>query len=307
VETTRSAGTSLEPLLRVLDTANVLTTQNSPDFEQLGSPNLIHDYTKSVSKIYHEFAVCTISVMQSLDVLSASRCHTKIAEFLPSWVPDWSETGSVALVRQLSSRFQATKKSKHNARFLTRQTIFVVEGEILDEIAKVRDQCWNTHTRRSTSHLPKALWYIYDSIMTMAYYQKVLAGWERFAHESQSRIYITGEDSSTVHAQTQTASHKLGQDIIAAHGRWQQDNGAMRLLTQLNLDSWAALVQLTAVLHLSSALFHNANLGIGYVLRIAQLSPPSSLPLLRQSKRDASGHHKMDKQKTWPLGATLTR
>jgi hypothetical protein len=54
--------------------------------------------------------------------------HTKIAEGLPSWVPNWSEAGSVALVGQLSSDFLATKDSKHHARFLAGQTVLLVEG-----------------------------------------------------------------------------------------------------------------------------------------------------------------------------------
>jgi hypothetical protein len=75
--------------------------------------------------------------MQSLDILSTPRCHTQIAEGLPSWVPEWSEAGGVALVGQLSSRFQATKTSKYHARFLARQTILVVDGEI-DKIVNTR-------------------------------------------------------------------------------------------------------------------------------------------------------------------------
>jgi hypothetical protein len=54
--------------------------------------------------------------------------------------------------------------------------------------------------------------------MATAYYQKVLAEWEYLAHESKSRMYITGEDISTVYARRhhccirQMATGQLGNE-----------------------------------------------------------------------------------------------
>jgi hypothetical protein len=338
-------------VLRVLDTANVLTTSNSLDFERLGSPNLINDarsgyrgtlnvsnaslpkpllsdeaspdvsvitkflgalgfslwfrrwsatdprdklfairgltertvhpmrlevdYTKTVSKVYHEFAVGMVSTMQSLDILSTPRAHTRIADGLPSWVPDWSEAGSVALVGQLSSRFRATKDTKYHPRFLAEQTVLIVEGEIVDEIWEIGLPLDPSHKALDQSS-SKGLRYLYDSIVVTAYYQKILADWERLAGLSELEDYITREDINTVYKQTLTAAYRRRQDTIAAYNRWQQDSWPMRLLAWLNFDGNATLVLLTAALHLFLSPIRATNFRPQDALGWIQLSQRSS-------------------------------
>ena len=233
------------------------------------------DYTKSVSKVYHEFAVGMISTMQSLDILSTPRAHTRIADGLPSWVPDWSEAGSVALVGQLSSRSRATKDTKYRPRFLAEQTLLVVEGEIVDEIWDIGLTLDYFHKALDQSS-SKGLGYVYDSIVVTAYYQKILADWERLAGLPELEDYITGEDINTVYKQTLTATHRRGQDTIAAYNRWQRDSWPMRLLAWSNFESNATLILLTAALHLFLSVIHATNFRPQNVLEWIQLSQRSS-------------------------------
>ena len=52
------------------------------------------DYTRDVSEVYHEFAILMLRRTQALDILSTPRSATQSARGLPSWVPDWSDSGN---------------------------------------------------------------------------------------------------------------------------------------------------------------------------------------------------------------------
>lgn len=224
--------------------------------EKIAHPvQLAVDYEMSVAETYHQFAVHMLRATQTLDILSTTRSDSEIAKGLPSWVPDWSECSSsdVALIGQIASRFRAARESKYSAKFLDQQTVLIIESEVIDKISEVglalghRQMALDQTTSTSLS-------YVYEHLKATAYYQEILASWERVGQQGDPGRYITGEDSRSVYKKTLTTTYGRSNTAIAGYDSWQRANWPMRLLAHWKLENRPVLVKVAAVLHFFSCL-----------------------------------------------------
>src|SRR3984957_20496097 len=222
--------------------------------EKIGHPvQLVVDYKMSVADTYHQFTIHMLRATQTLDILSTTRSDSEIAKGLPSWVSDWSESSNsdVALIGQISSHFRATRESKYSAKFLHQQTILVIESEVIDKISEVGLALGH---RQMTLNLTAStsLSYMCEHLEVTAYYQEILASWERVGQQDDLERYITGEDSKSVYRETLTATYERGSAAIAGYDSWQRANWPMRLLARWKPENRPVLVKVAAVLHFFS-------------------------------------------------------
>jgi Heterokaryon incompatibility protein (HET) len=222
--------------------------------EKIAHPvQLAVDYKMSVAETYHQFAVHMLRTTQTLDILSTTRSDSDIAKGLPSWVADWSESSnsSVALIGQIASRFRATRESNYSAKFLDQQAVLVIEGEVIDKISEVGlvlgHQEMKLDRTASTS-----LSYMYEHLEVTAYYQEILASWERVGQQDDPERYVTGEDGRSVYRETLTATYGRSSAAIAGYDSWQRANWPMRLLARWKPENRPVLVKVAAVGHFFS-------------------------------------------------------
>ena len=94
------------------------------------------DYESSVEEVYRRFVVWEIKKNHSLRSLSCASDRSKSVYLLPSWVPDFSQLQNTTNLMRFEKRvnFNATKKSKPQARFSDQGDVLYLGGQAVDSI-----------------------------------------------------------------------------------------------------------------------------------------------------------------------------
>jgi hypothetical protein len=100
------------------------------DRDELG---IIVDYSKSVEEIYIDTAYRILKHSSSLDLLTAVKADKKLQ--LPSWVPDWSATGSMWREIGRDPQFNASGCLTSEPCFNEERTQISLKGTVIDEIS----------------------------------------------------------------------------------------------------------------------------------------------------------------------------
>lgn len=102
------------------------------DGDELG---VIVDYSKSVEEIYIDIAYRILKHGSSLDLFTAVKADKKLQ--LPSWVPDWSATGSMWREIGRDLQFNASGGLTSQPCFNEELTQVSLKGTVIDEISFV--------------------------------------------------------------------------------------------------------------------------------------------------------------------------
>ena len=213
------------------------------------------NYQKDVADAYQQFTIKLLRDTHNLDILSITRRTSESLLDLPSWVADWSDSDAsdVALIGQIASRFRATGNSRYHAKFLKQYTILVVDCHFIDRISDVgldlgyKQITYDHPTSMSKSGISRHL-------DTTAYYQKVLASWERTI-QRVPQISISGEDKESAYRKTLTAAYGRSNSATAAYKNWRRASWFMRMLPFLEPQRNLLLTKVAALSHMVSSSF----------------------------------------------------
>ena len=94
------------------------------------------DYESKVEDVYRRFVIWEIKKNNSLRSLSCASDRSKSIHLLPSWVPDFSQLEHTTNLMRFEKRvnFNATKKSKPQARFADEGDVLYLGGRAVDSI-----------------------------------------------------------------------------------------------------------------------------------------------------------------------------
>lgn len=108
--------------------------------------DVVPDYQSPIEHVYINAAKAIVTCSGNLDLLgvcSVNQRKESVLE-LPSWVPDWSIKGSIALplvkdVKGQRRKFAAAKDSHASPRFTDYGQTLIVSGNVFDEITELGD------------------------------------------------------------------------------------------------------------------------------------------------------------------------
>ena len=166
------------------------------------------DYDSPVEHVYINAATTILTHSGNLDLLgvcSANQRKESVLE-LPSWVPDWSITNSIALPLNKDPtgprrKFSTTGDSRANPRFTGDGHTLVLAGHVIDEISTISDALpdlgemnWSPPSDEESSTPPEEtsamedlrgaardLAHISSNLLSLVPYLSTFLEWEKFA------------------------------------------------------------------------------------------------------------------------------
>ncbi|KAH6676780.1 heterokaryon incompatibility protein-domain-containing protein [Halenospora varia] len=222
------------------------------DFE-VESMNLRADYGVNLSEVYKEVTLASLEVSRNLDILSVPRSQTQLREPLPSWVADWSDSSNstMSLVGQTRHCYSASKNSEARPKLADDGWTLVLDGEIIDKIAKVGPilETKNVITT-PLSGFREAIQDFSSVLDRLGRNQNVLKEWHHLAMETYSPQHSTTEAIGAALEATLTAGIPAQLNPKANHEDWRKNELPRPLLNKVSFDEHPWLFKDAAFLQL---------------------------------------------------------
>ena len=144
------------------------------DRETLG---IIPDYGLSVANIYVDVAARILKSDSHLDLLSSVFGNKSVS--LPSWVPDWTQSGPSLLEPTVAVRngiYCASGETTSDVRYDSELNIITTSGALVDRIAKTIGKIWPTKLQRKPAWIEDQI----QMVAELSAYGTIKAGTDAF-------------------------------------------------------------------------------------------------------------------------------
>ncbi len=188
------------------------------------------DYKSTVEEVYRRFVIWEIMKNHSLRSLSCATDRSKSVYLLPSWVPDFSQLENTTNLMRFEKRvnFNATKKSKPQARFSDKGDVLYLGGQAVDSIRLIGEtECIDPLSRDPDSKSVQA-WHrnsgwLQECIATTLQAEKAQARSSHYNHSNRvfQEIFGMTDERYEEFWRTLTCSHDMRMEPgPATHGIW---------------------------------------------------------------------------------------
>ena len=185
------------------------------------------NYSRSVAETYKQLAIVLLRTSDRLDLLSVPRGATALTVELPSWVPDWSDTGlqpyalagdRVAESQEVAEHplriFRASGYSRISSKNAVDNDKLHLKGYTVDRVQELGDVMTVNEDDIDINHYMRSVfssentWRDMLDVMKRAFalftdLPKLVRQWDAIARIEDRRItYPTGEDNATVYQRT---------------------------------------------------------------------------------------------------------